>query len=52
MGKETNDILNHPNRFTYLSGYPLNIPITDIPLTMLYILQHLGDPGSYLPFNK
>jgi hypothetical protein len=52
MGKETHDVLYHPNRFTYLSSYPLNIRITDITLPVLHILQHLGDPGSYLPFNK
>jgi len=52
LGKETHYVLNHPNRFTYLSGDPLNIHIPDIPLTMLHILQHLGNPGSYLPFNK
>ena len=52
MREETHHVLDHPSRFTDLTGDPRDIDIADIPLPMLYILQHLGDSGSDLSFNE
>ena len=52
MGEEAHHILDHTRRFTDLTGDPRDIVVVDITLAMLHFLEHLGDPGSYLPFNK